>query len=885
MAASIIVSTGAATQAQAPQPIAAGTCNEAQVLFITDQSGSMSQTNEGVAPSDPQGLRFEGPRTAIELLSVLRARTYQTATIKVAVVHFGDTVRTQLPWTPLEVTSTTDVERLKQALATPLAAVPSMGNTNHAAAFQYASSLFNELRKPVQGCPIRLVVMVTDGQPYVNIPGFTVGQHLKTLTEYVRQYMPSPEYRIVVAGLDKNNRYWQSVLPYWESITGDSTKARRVTDGSELAAFIFDVIQKAITGDEAKGVRGLQPSGGEARLACVTGKALDIPPYLQYVRLTLIKPLEQKNLVLDVADESGQLLRPTRTDVVVTSEGRNDIVEILEVTRPRPGRWTIQTQLPPTSGEVCYLNLLSFDATVKLLAPATGGGLAPASGGGLTPASGDKVVQFKKSNIALQIVDSKGAALPDYGDAKYAPQVQVSLVRAGSPAISVSLKPSGTLTYAGEFLPLEAGTYQMSVKAVSRNVDGSEFVIVNKPLGSVPVAPIKLVHTNAASGAVPQYQATSLQFEVQADGQPVVLDLKPTIQISVTGPAGAGDIAITQTQSISLPARTVSTFTPAKAGDYTVRCGGYIDTPTGRIMLPTDEIKIRVDPASMVDLVFLEPTANTFVATDYRLRPSGLSLRAMLVDQDGKEVNPSSMGIGDISQLFQVKVVDAKSKADVSKEVFSLNQTNGGYFQLGPNALGPGDYEIRVETQTRPNSSFVWGARPWKRELTGVVNPVVYVLMAIAAGILLVLVLIGLRYRALTVHPLSGRITLLSQKQRRTGNGEVEFYKQRVNEWDLTTRWNRQSLVGPLTRGAGLVQRLDIRCTSPEQSKRGGCEVRVKLKGRAKADIFPLSPGSEKSLIGQDLVIVKDYKPGSSAAASSAEGPGAAGELSKRKTY
>lgn len=844
--------------AQAPAQVGRGTCDEAQILFISDQSGSMSELHgdpKVIPPTDPQGARFDGVRAAIEQAGVLRLRSYLTATIKVAVVHFGDSTRTQLPWTTLEVGTDDDLTKLMQIFASSLAPVSSMGNTNQGAAFQYASSLFNQVRSPVGGCPIRLVMVLTDGEPYLDREGFSVAQHLADLVTFTKQYMPSGDFKIYVAGLDKNDYYWTRNVTYWQQIAGDPARARRVASVDDLNAFLIDALTKALEGDERNGIRGLQTLGSDATIVCVTGKTIDIPPYQQQVRLTYIK--SDKKLTLDVADETGQLLSPLRSDVSVKSIGRDTTIEVLEVARPKPGRWTVQSQIPTPTSDSCKLRLIRFDAVGKLVAPGPS----------------DKIVQFKRAPIRVQLVDASGASLPAYSDPKYALRTDFNLTRAGSAALPMTLIPTGTLAFAGDFLPLEAGTNQVLVKAQSRNVDGSDYTVFDKSVGAFGVEPVSLALLDRPAGAVPQYRQVTLRFGVQAAGQPVDLDLKTTLSLSITGPAGT--LPFTQSALTNVPGGFVAGFTPDKAGNYTIVYRANVDLPSGRQVTLTEEtIRIEASPATLVRLKFVEPSGDAFIATDYLNRPTGLPLQVMLVDEGDKEVNPSSMGVGDVGNLFQVKVVDPKTKETSTKTPVRLVQTNGGNFRLDANTLGAGAYEVRVDTSATLNPRYVWETTSWTRTVVGQINPLVFALLGAVVVILLLVALLVMSLARAMRHPLSGSIHILMPRTAIDDEGNSVTRLQEIDRWQLNRRWNSQRLVGGLAPGRGVIQHLRVRCESAGQATSGACKVYVKVKGQ-KLRSFSLLAQQEAQLTGSDLRIAKNYKPRStsgSAATYSSEG-------------
>lgn len=819
-----------------------GTCDEAQLLFISDQSGSLSVSRDGVPATDPGDNRFKAIEYLIQAASELRLRVYTTSTVRVAVVHFGDTARTQLPWTSLEVASDADLAALRQSLAPQLAPVGQMGNTNHAVAFQFASSLFNQFPRPARGCPIRGVFMITDGQPYVDREGFTPSQHLADLVTYVKQYMPPSEYSIFVVGLDQNDTFWSRNVSFWQQIAGTPANAQRITSAADMTTFINQAMFKLMQGEEPTGKRGLTRLGSNATLVCVTDKTIDIPPFQEQVILTYFKdsPLRK----LDVDDELGPLT-PQRSDVTVTNEGRDNTIEVLRVRRPKPGRWAVRSEVPVASGNNCRLNMLQFSAQARLVAPGPNSTLT----------------QFKNQPLQVAIVDGTGNALPDYGEAKYALRVNSRLQRGPTTPVSVTLALSGSTVYAGSFLPGEAGVYQVVARALSRQVSGADFQVLDAAIGSFTVAPARMVILGSIPSQISQYRTFSLTASIQAQGQPVALDVPVLTSAVLTDPVGSNP-PVTQTEITGFPGARRLSFTPERAGAYTFTLRTDVEV-NGRIATIGEETyRFDVTPSTLVRVRLVEPGADgSFVATDPILRPTGMPLQVQLVDEAGREVSPAAMGVP-ANGLFDLGIFDAKTKAPIDGTPISLIQTSGGTYRISQNGIGVGDYEIRISTSATPNARFVWETGAWKFGAIGVINPWFYVVAAVVSLLALSAVLSVVSIFRSTRHPLRGDITLLQQRTRLAFDGAgVETYFQVVDRWQLTRRFNKQILIGRFAPRRSPLKRLEVSSASANQTKSGGCRVVLQARGAPKPTAFTLNKGGQSKIQGSDLIIAKDYAP------------------------
>ena len=713
-----------------------GTCDELQVIFVVDQSSSMSLKVEGAPASDPDGLRFYGPAKAVETLSSLRYQTYQTSTMRVALVHFGDKPRLVMPWTVLTPTTQIEHQKLQQRLSSFFAPIDSLGNTNVLAAFQTASSLFNQAPLQVGACPARAVVVLTDGQPYVPTEGFSWSAHMTELAVYVQSYMSPPEHQIYVIGIDKANTYWDRVKPYWDEAAGDPAKVVRAEDESHMASLVIGIAEEM--------ARLLRVTGGEATMECVSSGRLSVPPFIQQIQLTLIKPSPDLHLI--VLDESGRQLEESRSDVSVTVEGYDEPIESLTVLTPRPGIWTIQTQLPTDAKNRCQIRMIKFGAEASMKSPDPGV---------------DTPVQFRRMPVILQVVDASGHALPDYDDPYYALKMDMSLVGPSGSDQPVILDANPGYEYRGETILIDSGSHSLEVRATSHNVDGSEYVVFDRTIAAFQVLPARFVMTGGPSGLAAQHVEIPLEFATVAGQHPVQIDLLPVVSVVVTCENETLPLTLTVGQDGTYQAA----FRPDRAGRCMLAYQATVDTPRGSVSLGGDQIAFEVFPTKLVRPEIVAPTGESFVATDMFLHPTGLPLEVQLVDESNNEIGPGEIGAANPMSVFEIRVLDADHN-DRSSEVELINTGKPGLFRLASNTLGPGEYEITILPATEIGRDYVWQVwekEHWSRTLRGRVNPVFFVL----AGAIVTVIgsgagLARARIRA-GINPLSGYVEVFQE--------------------------------------------------------------------------------------------------------------------------
>lgn len=817
LAAVFAGSPGRAT-AQAP-----GSCDELQVVFLVDESGSMSQTIDGVPPSDPDGLRWQGPETAVELLGSLRYHAYRDATIRVAVVHYGDRPTLGMPWTAITPQNSTEFRQLLDRLRGYFEPQDTLGNTNPLSAFQNASSLFDMLPAQVAGCPRRVVIALTDGQPWLPTKGFSWPAHLEELATYTQRYMASPDHQIYVIGLDEKNTYWQRNKTYWDAVTGDPAYALRVTSDAELGQKLWEIFA-----DETKA--HLKPTGGRTFEECVTGGEVIVRPFVQQVRMTYFKPDVATHL--SVVDEQGRPVEPSRRDMQVTLEGLDERIETLTVQLPMPGIWDITNQ---TNGSDAPLI-----CTVSFIAEGTVA----------TPEDGAVLPQFTEQPLKVSIVDSNGHPLPDYHDQKYLPKVTVSIVPPTLITETVTMTPVAAHEFEGRFLPIRSGPHTVSVRATSVDPAGQEFEIFNKALATYTVTPISYRLLALPDSQIGQHDSLTLRFGLEDDmGNPVNAPVGPSLAVTLTTPTKSELLAPAQTADGNWEVK----LTLDEAGSQTVTYETIAQTPTGPLAVASDEVRFDVYPTTRVFARLIEPV-DSYVATDMFLRPTGLPLKIQLEDEAGNALSPGQVGAVNPMNLFDAQVTDEQG-ADRSSELALGNTGKPGLFEARGVTLGPGQYNLTIKPGSELAREYIWAEEEWQATVTGRINMLFLVPLGIALAVILLIVAIVLRSLAVRRHPLSGYLEVYENvfEPQLAEEGEPRSYRRPIFREQLPKR-NRVMYGARNWRGARNAMPakwLRVTCPTQADSDAKRAHVTVKLRDNSTLETtvgpdsapFPISMG------------------------------------------
>jgi hypothetical protein len=818
------------TQQQAPQP---ATCDELQVVFIIDQSGSMfgftNTAGDFVPPTDPTGLRYFAPEEAVDLLGSLRWQAYPDATIQVAMIYFGDQPRTAMPWQQINPTSKSEYEQLLQDLAVYFAPLDhSLGNTLFLGPVQSASSLFSQVRSQVDGCPTRLVVLVTDGLPADGTRGFNWQNHLREVAEYVQQFMPPPDHRIYVIGVDEAGAFFAGAASEWADVTGHPDRVLLARSQAEMASLLARIVNEAAATLVGRGtVRGCVAEGGR----------MVVPPYLQELRVTLFKATP--NLHLEIRDAGGRVLTDALPGVTVL--GFDEPIESVVVSNPQPGVWQVLTELPPGSADQCLVNFIGIIAREQVIMPHPGA----------------TMVQFQESLVAFQLVDSNGDPLPDYNNPDYDLQMNVELIFATGEEQILTLGANPGQEYRGVVIPEYMGPVSLQVNAISRDDDNGQHTIFNKSIVDFEVQPIRFVLLEGPDAGAPigQYSEIPLSFAVVVTGQqPVELALPTIISATLLHESSNEKTSL----SFSRNGGAYQTiFRADEAGAYTLVYEAAVNTSRGINVIEQSQLHLNVFPVMLMRAEFVPPFEG--IATDPLLRPTGIELRLQFVDENGQITSPSAVGVRNPDELFQLTVRDEKGETLLQGTQVLLRTGQPGVYRLRENELGAGKYTIFVESATDLAQGYDWEDVSWTVEVVGQVNPLFYSLLAVTLLLATAVVLGAVSQIKVRRHPLSGVIQIY-EEQADPINPEEGAIKKTLFSTNLPRR-NRVTY-RPNLRQGGCQNITKLKVTSPNEQAAVDrtATVEIRYRGKKSSKVI-LSPGSPVT-IGPGCYLVKDPQVG-----------------------
>lgn len=832
---------GSVAPTSTSSPPASG-CNELQVIFMIDQSGSMvgftDSRGRPVPPSDPDGLRFLGPEKFTESLASLRYQAYQGATIRLAIIHFASQPATHShpdtdeEWQTITPSSQADYTATLQFLNDyfePTPALPEGENyTLPSNAMPVALTLFEELNTPlVDGCPIRSIIFITDGEPNDGNDNYDAVGHLEDIAEYVRTNMPPSDYHIYVIGLDENGNYFEDLRDEWEAIAGDPARVVLAESATEMAG-VLNLIANELT-------RELQTQGADYLFACAETGELIIPPYIQELRLTYTKsqgPTEH----LEVVDALNRSVTASLSNVTIL--GYDEAIETLVISNPEPGIWQILTQLPPNARDSCQVAMLAFKATERVSKP--------------TP--GQQIAQYQTLDVDFQIVDANGNSLPPYQNPDYQLEMDIQLIADTGEVQEFTLGADPGQPYQGSIPVLYPGANQLVVTTRNINLaDGSVFNLYDdgsKTVRTIEVLPVELHTTIAPPATLEQYQDLTFAFALSVgQQQPITIDLPYQAKVELIRDGQSPQPLITvEHQGVFSGTAKMDT-----AGDYTLRYWVEVQTSNGVEILGPQETVFNVLPIELLRATFVSP--GKMIATSWLgpLGPAtGIDVAVQLANAAGNNIGTANVITSDPTRVFKLTAFDEKGN-DVSDRLKLVQANQPGLFQVAPNDLGPGVYRIMVEPEAQLARGYNWETTSWSYEVQGLVNPTFYTAIAVALLSLVLLVATVLYLARLRMHPLSGQLVIYQQVENRDGS----TFDKRVWTQSLPKR-NRASFRPRLTGATKSmsVERVSVNC-NPEQSKNKQARVEVKLKGQKPRSSI-LVPGGAGLSLGAGYTLAKD---------------------------
>lgn len=382
------------------------------ILFVIDHSGSMGgeafgSPDNGVG-SDPQGMRFQAPQTALELLSsYIRFDVNNVPTVNVSLMAFGQSNRLILNWTefdPSQIGWDQKLEQILEDVSATRFAGTNLGFTDFLTAMQMAQSQFQVVPAPATGKKhLKAIILVTDGAPCVPPPSGQINcfdlieagasAHIQQVGQNIKTFFNVDSDMFIIA-LDADSQFWPAVEVDWQNAICAATPCsatNQALDAATLASQMQDVLGLLW----AK----LNPSFNSQSIPHQSGSAtFYVPPYTQSILIVISKnqpvPLSgitftqpDGNLATDNAEEVDSLIQ-RHTVGGVQSE------------LPVPGTWTML--VPPDND----LNIIR-DMQIYLSQIAAGGDFY----------IDDRPQQLIPTTLTSRIVDGARSPVVRYRDA------------------------------------------------------------------------------------------------------------------------------------------------------------------------------------------------------------------------------------------------------------------------------------------------------------------------------------------------------------------------------------------------------------------------------------------------------------------------------------
>lgn len=606
-------------------------CDTAQFILLVDLSNSMLR-------NDPTDLRFTGSLHVADVLAsnYLSARLVSTRLnrpkkLELAVVQFASSARVALDWTSISPTDYDAWQEQRAAIADAVAPGRAgeaeikeeiSNGTNHKRAFQIlVNDLFSEKDPPVDGCPQRTVILMTDGlpdkqgEPYRDddLDAYMLGKPTENgregdgLISLVKDNLYSTGDRTYVIAInDSNDSYWRFAEHYWQAITCDvnrknpesnfwaqiecdqsswdtqePARAERVNNPSELGLRLDKIVSYRL----GSGLLTIKPG------------AVTMPPYLDRVVFNFYKPDIENQI--DLMDPQGQLL--SCNDSNILCQGVGEGIQTLQVLRPSPGKYIVSTN--SKSDEYVITRELIF-----------------AQGSLATP--DQNYQQFTTSSLKINLVDSEGKALPSYGD-KYRLLVDATVTpppASGAEPYPISLIDTGKSSLEGTFTPLYGGVNHLSIRASVTDDEGQKWDVIQTPFADFDllVDPVSImveapVSERAAAGCglvqfmpfeLPVRIINSQTNQIATPNVEVKLDLDVPDGMTLGGQSNGNSNTVFNLIGWS-----------NKSGDQTVRISAGVSDPQNANNLITFDIRdvsLRFMPGRLLKFseLQLEPSAD-----------------------------------------------------------------------------------------------------------------------------------------------------------------------------------------------------------------------------------------------------------------------------------
>jgi len=405
------------------------------ILFLVDQSGSLSGIGTSRAATDPQGIRFDALRYALNWLGIFHAQQTSLGNdleVNAAFVYFGDDTAAinfntqQNPrWASIDpATLSAWSNDLGTLVDTIQPDEDSLGNTNFRAAFNTALNTFDQLESnnPNRGRRLQVVLLLTDGAPCApsdtnwgrsdnSLACLVQGdkdEHIRLLQGSLNSQFRNPNQRIFVVAIDENDAYWFRYDDAWTEITnGNATRIESAEQiGSEfnriLSGLGAELIDERVSDFVRLGVDIALADRPDTVIVPEQYETFYISPYQEQLTLSLFK--SASGVRLFAIDPNGNTVNEDADNVTV--DGETTPIEIWQIDNPIPGQW--QFAAGTSTGQP---GRVQVDAGASLIAD-----LYRAD---FTEVGATDARMYRPTRVEVRAIDRNGDLMPDYNDPTY----------------------------------------------------------------------------------------------------------------------------------------------------------------------------------------------------------------------------------------------------------------------------------------------------------------------------------------------------------------------------------------------------------------------------------------------------------------------------------
>ena len=700
-------------------------CPEAQIVFLIDQSGSMSGKGGSSVANDPHYWRFEGVQAALDLAASASQTWPPQEGVQVSVINFGSRVEAVPQFLGREIVSQNEdeIEVLQDEISQQLSPNTNpklpvfLGNTNFVAAFQAA---VDQLSRRPAGCPSpqrQAIVVLTDGAPWLDedeapqywINGnFSTDAHMAALQEYVQKFYQGDIY---VVGLDNARRFWHRMQPYWATIANNPAHVGAVASAGEMGTRVYEIMQEILQGIPKRAGITVQPACDPVEVSPFTAKIT-----FRFFKTTAGDHLTVRDPQRNVVAQDGQ---PVGGNSKVRVLGKNSYNEEVIIEQPEPGVWSA-TASNVSSSSRCnvFLEQITWATELKT----------------------QQGVAFVQTPIDLWLVTQQG--VPSFQNTNAMPQMTAWLTTPSGQRVDLALQGSKNFSYQSSFVPEEAGDYtvQAYMSYQGKDIAGS----ANKPLkvGVVQVTSPQIVwlHSLTSGMQYPQYQKLLFEFDI-VDAQNKHVDLAYPVKAELSVQREQQE----ETVSFALDKNTQhwqSTYTPLEEGNYTFAYHIVVQPPNATPQtLAEGSWAVSVYHVLPIEVHF--PKGHYEPVVDGLYRPKEVIVPFSVSSLDGQPVDVASLTGQKVP--FRAELYTAQGKIDTNLDIV---QVAPGKYEVHLPSLQIQGYTLRIVPDASLPHGYLWANAPWDWAFTAGVDWRFYLLVAVLVGLFVVVLLCVVAWRA-----------------------------------------------------------------------------------------------------------------------------------------